>query len=184
MINSEKFKEIKRISIALDPDMFNRLKELARNRGQTISQIVRSAIMDILESEFRGNSRELNIYADFLSAGEHVIVSAELWVEMLRELENSASNRFWESVEDEGYRRGLYYKSIGLNSLRDILNHLKYKNWFRLKITKNCYMLILVTSNVRKFLMKYLTGILKALRASVEISEFERYILIMEDKSS
>lgn len=172
--------EVKRISVALDTETFGALKEMANRRKQTISQVVRNAITMQFESEVKEIPEEVEVYIDFLSGGEHVIVSVELWALTLVALEKYASNEFWDDVELEGYRRGLYYKNIGLDNLRDMLDHLKHKNWFRLKVNKNCYTLTLTTSTARKFVSVFINGILKALEVSVEIKEFERNLLIIE----
>jgi len=174
--------EVKRISVALDRDTYKALREIANKKKQTISQVVRNSIAMQFESDIKEVPKEVEVYVDFLSGGEHVILSVSLWALMLETLEKHASSEYWDEVELEGYRRGLYYKSIGFDNLRDILDHLKHKNWFRLKINKNCYTLTLTTSAARKFVSAFISGVLKALDASVDIKEFERNLLIIEKK--
>ncbi len=99
---------------------------------------------------------------------------------MLEELNKTASSDFWEIAEMEGYRRGIYYKSVGLESLGDILKHIQHINWFKLKVNKNCYTLTLATSSTRKLIIKFLSGIFRALNINPEINEFQRSLLIVE----
>ncbi len=67
-----------RISVALNPETFSMLRELSNRKRQTISHVVRTAIRTQFESEVRERHPEAEIYADFLSSREHVIVGVEL----------------------------------------------------------------------------------------------------------
>ncbi|RLI89015.1 MAG: CopG family transcriptional regulator [Archaeoglobales archaeon] len=173
-------REIRRISVALDPETFRMLREISNRKKQTISHIVRTAIRTQYESELWERHPEAEVYVDFLSGGENVILSLELWDAMLEELNEKASNEFWEIAEREGYKRGVYYKSIGLGNLQDILKHIQHKNWFKVKVDKNCYTLTLIASSARKLVTKFLGGLFKALNIDAEVIEFQRSLLIIE----
>ncbi len=175
---------IRRISVALDPETFRALRELTKKRGQTISQVVRSSIMMAYQSELEDTPslKELVIYAELLHGGDHVILDIELWDAMLNEIEKSNSEEFWKLTEEEGYRHGIYFKSIDLTDLREILKYTEYKNWFKLKISSGCYTLVLPIPHSKNFIKAFLRGLFKALDISVDIIEAPRTLLLVERK--
>ncbi len=174
----------RRISVALDPETFRALRELTKKRGQTISQVVRSSIMMAYQSELEDTPslKELAIYAELLHGGDHVIIDIELWDAMLNEIEKYGSDEFWKLTEEEGYRHGIYFRSIELTDLREILKYTEYKNWFKLKISSGCYTLVLPTPHSKNFIKAFLRGLFRALDISVDIVEAPRTLLLVEKK--
>jgi len=175
---------IKRISVALDPETFDALYSIIKRRRQTISEVVRSAIMHYYEKESRGYSdiENLEICAELLAGGGHVVVDLELWIAMLNELNDKASEEFWRTTRKEGYRHGIYYKNVGITNLEDVLRHSQVKNWYKLRAEKNCYLLIFSAQAIRNFLRTYLEGLFEALSVDVDITEGMRSFMITERK--
>jgi len=185
MKNFEKDSErIKRISVALDTETFDTLYQIVKKRRQTISEIVRSAIIHYSESESKGypNIENLELCAELLAGGGHVVVDLELWIAMLNELNEKASEQFWEVTRKEGHKHGVYYKNVGVTELEDVLRHSQVKNWYTLRAEKNCYLLIFSAQAIRNFLKTYLEGMFDALDVDVDITEGMRSFIITERK--
>ena len=100
---------------------------------------------------------------------------------MLNEIDKG-SDKFWKLTEEEGYRHGIYFKSIDLTDLREILKYTEYKNWFKLKISSGCYTLVLPIPHSKKFIKAFLRCPFKALNISVDIIEAPRTLLLVEKK--
>lgn len=171
---------LRRISVGLDPETWSMLEELVTMRKQSISQIVRNAITMLFESETKEKPQQLETWAELLSGGEHVILDVGLWAAMLDELE--ASNRFWKIVDEEGYRHGLFFKSIGFKHLEDILEHQQHKNWYRYRIKKNCCVLMPTSSNAMEFITRFLGKILQEMNISAKFEKSSKSLMIIEEK--
>jgi len=172
---------LRRISVALDPETCRILKELTETKKQPISQIVRSAITMVFESEIKGKNLPMEAWAELLSGGEHIILDVDMWSEMLDELETS--EKFWEVVDREANRHGVYFKSIGLKNLEDILKHQQYKNWYRLKIKKKCCVLIPTSSSAMNLIIRFLDKVFEVVGVSAKFDKSSRSLMIIEEKS-
>ena len=129
----------------------------------TASEIIRRAITTYFELE---NARMkitpdvTKIYTDFLSDGEHMIVDIEHWTAIWEELNEKASDRFWEIIKKSGYEHGMQYRDKGLTDVYDILRYMEVGNYFRIKIDgEGRYTLILSTHTEQRFLKTFLENL-------------------------
>ncbi|AEA46178.1 ribbon-helix-helix protein, CopG family [Archaeoglobus veneficus] len=175
--------KLKRISVAVDSDTDRILRILAKKENKTISEIIRNAIS--VYSEFDKDKEKgvspgkTKIYAELLAGREHVIVDIELWVAMLDELNETASEKFWEIVEKIGYEHGIQYRMKGLYSLQDVLTHMENENWFRVKADEGIYTLILSARSEQRILRTFFKGLLRALNIDAEMVEGLRKLIIV-----
>ena len=179
--------KLKRISVAVDAETDDKLREIAKKENKTVSEIIRKAITVYSEFDLEKNipPEKTKIYAELLYGREHVIVDIELWVAMLDELNKSASDEFWQMVEKIGYEHGIQYRMKGITNILKVFGHMENENLFRIKTTGNVYTLILSTRSEQKILKSFFKGMLKALDVKAEIVEGLRklIIVIQEDDS-
>jgi len=163
---------IKRISVLLDSKSFEALNKLMNEKHLKISDVVRLSIMNYYNQEMGGKNVEgLSKYAQYLSDGSHLILDIELFASLLSSIDTK-SESFWKNVEMEGHKHGVYYRSIGLTDIEEILRQKEVKNWFKIrKESDECFLLILPSSEVQKFMKHFLIGLSTALDASLEIKE-------------
>ncbi|MFP3945448.1 MAG: ribbon-helix-helix protein, CopG family [Archaeoglobaceae archaeon] len=178
---TRKSNDIRRISVALDDDTYNLLKELAEERNATVSDIVRSAISSYHELN---TDRDIDVdqlirYGELLYGGENVIVDIEMWSCILDELNENGSEEIWEQIEKIGAEYGMQYKNMGLVDVKETLDYLEIGNWYKLKTNgdKGCT-LILRTQNEEKLLKIFLENMFEAQDVPVDIMEGLRKLII------
>ena len=179
-------KKTLRTSIALDRKTTEMLQILVKKKNTTASEIIRRAITTYFELE---NARMkitpdvTKIYTDFLSDGEHMIVDIEHWTAIWEELNEKASDRFWEIIKKSGYEHGMQYRDKGLTDVYDILRYMEVGNYFRIKIDgEGRYTLILSTHTEQRFLKTFLENLFKAQGLDVTIQEGYGKLRIIEGK--
>ncbi len=173
--------KVDRVSVAVDNNLLQSLKSLAEKEGMTVSEVIRNAISTYIKLEGSNASiDEIKLYSDLLSGREHVILDTEIWITVLDELNEKASDEFWESIRKIGYEHGIEFKFRGCGSLEEALRLLDVKNLFRVKSEKNVHTLVLTARNETKFMKEFLTGLCEALGVEVEFVEGIRKLVVIE----
>ncbi|MEM0350926.1 MAG: ribbon-helix-helix protein, CopG family [Archaeoglobaceae archaeon] len=172
--------KMKRLTVSLDDDTIAKLEQLARKDNRSLSEIVRSAI----SSYYELNQREAIIvdfdrFIELIASREHVAVDIGLWIAIMDEINEKASDSFWEIVEKVGSEYGLQFKEMGLKDLRSVLKFLETTNWFKVRmISDSTYSLVLTARSEVKLIKKFLEGLLKSMSLKAEISEGLRKVMI------
>ncbi len=173
---------LKRISVLLDEKTLNALIKLMNKKHLKISDVVRLSIMHYSRHELGDKSEleDLEKYAQYLTDGSHLIVDIEILTLLLSEANGKKPDSFWKDVEMDGARHGIYYKSIGIEDVEEILKQMEIKNWFRLRLEPGgCYFLILPGPEIQKFLKHFLKGLFEAMDMKLEIKEIGTRNLII-----
>jgi DNA-binding Lrp family transcriptional regulator len=175
---------LKRISVLLDERTLNALIKLVNKKHLKISDVVRLSIMYYSQHELgdRSGLEDLEKYAHYLTDGSHLIVDIEMLTSLLSETNEKKPDSFWKDIETDGHRHGVYYKSVGIEDLEEILKQMEIKNWFKLRLEPGgCYFLILPSPEIQKFLKHFLRGLFEALDMKLEIKEIGTRNLIIRE---
>ena len=181
----DKNEALKRISVLLDSRTLDALNKITSRKHLKISDVVRLSILHYSKHELEEtpNQEDLSKFAKFLD-GSHLVVDIELLSSLISEIERSKCDTLWSAIEIDGQRHGLYYKSIGVNEVEEILKQKEIKNWFKLRIeSDNSYLLILPAPEFQKFLMYFLKGLFEAMELKVEIKQIGTRNLFIRDLS-
>ncbi|RLI84449.1 CopG family transcriptional regulator [Archaeoglobales archaeon] len=173
--------KLRRLSVAMDEETNKILEELVHKENRTASEIIRHAINQYYH--FRDISPEsIKIYSELLYGREYIILDIELWIAMLDELNEKASDRFWENVRRLAEAHSWQIRNKGFKDLVEVMRYLEYENLFRVKLNgdKNVT-LVLSSRNEQKFLKIYLESLLDNLGYRVKIIEGLRKIMITEE---
>ncbi len=168
----EKNNNFKRISVLLDGRALDALNKLMVKKHLKISDVVRLSILHYFQQEIGGKKNLENVekFAQFLSDGSHLIIDIEMLASLLSEAKKM--DDFWKVIETEGYRHGIYFKSIGIKDLEEVLKQKESKNWFKLRVEADgCYILSLPASEIQKLMKHFLKGLANAMGIKLEIKE-------------
>ena len=175
---------LRRVSVAMDKNVNKILEELANKENKTISEIIRKAIITyskLNEDDHRVDINKIKAYDELLRGREHIILDLEVWIAVLDELNEKASEEFWKIVGEIGYSQGISFVHRGFKRVCDVLRYLEFKNMFRVgKTGKGCNVLILTSRNEQKFVRIFLENVFKAMGIEVELIEGLRKITIYE----
>ncbi len=164
----------------LDKKTFEALNKLMQRKHLKISDVVRLSIMHYFQHEIgeKSNLDELEKIAQQLTDGSHLVIDIETLIALLKEADNK--NRFWEIAERDGFKQGVYYKSIGIDDFIEILKQMEIKNWFKLRLeSENCYLLILPAPELQSYIKHFINGLSTALSINVKVKEIgERWLLL------
>ena len=178
--------KLKRVSVAIDDETSSILEELANKENKTVSEIIREAIVLYSKlgdgEENRIDINKIKAYDELLSGREHIILDLEVWIAVLDELNEKASEEFWKIVGEIGRAHGIQFKIKGVNNIHDVLKYLELENLFRVKVGEGYFTLILTSRNGQKFVRIFLENVFKAMGIKVELIEGLRKITII-DKS-
>lgn len=177
--------KFKRISVLLDKKTFEALNKLIQRKHLKISDVVRLSIMHYFQHEIgeKSNLDELEKIARQLTDGSHIVVDLETFIALLKRANDKNLDGFWEIAEKDGFKQGVYYKSIGIDDFVEILKQMEVKNWFKFRMeSENCYFLILPAPELQKFLKHFIKGLSEALAIKVKVKEIgERNLIIRVD---
>ncbi len=177
--------KLRRISVAVDDDTINMLTNLASKENKTISEIIRESILMYSELERVDEKIDLNkikTYENLLGCRDHVILDLEVWIAILDELNEKASDDFWNTIANVGYTHGLHFKIGGTDSPQDILKSLELENLFEVKVEDGCFTLILASRNEQKFAKIFLENLFRGIGLEVDILEGLRKLTIVQRK--
>ena len=175
----EKSDTLKRISVLLDEKTFDALNKLMNKKHLKISDVVRLSIMHYSQYELGDKSsiKDLEKFAQYLSDGSHVIMDIEILTSLFHGM--GKDENFLKAAEMDGHRHGVYYKSVGIEDVEEILKQMEIKNWFKLRVESGCYILILPAPEIQAFLKRFLEGLFETMGISVEVKEIGARNLIV-----
>ncbi len=179
---SEK-KMFRRVSVLIDGKTLEALNTLMKKKHLRISDVIRLSIMHYFQHEIGGKSDlgELEKIVQQLADGSHLVTDLETLISLLKELKLTGnSERLQEIAERDGFKEGLYYKSIGINDFVEILKQMELKNWLKLRTeSNNCCLLILPAPELQEYLSHFIKGISRAFDMRVKIEKIgERNIVL------
>jgi len=131
---------MKRLTVSLDDETIRKLEILAKKDNRSLSELVRAAVTsyyDLIQKEAK--PEHFGEFLDLLTSREHVAVDLGLWVAITDELNEKASDNFWNLVKKVGEEYGIQFRERGINNLSEVLRFLKLENWAKVK-------------NIRKYL--------------------------------
>ncbi len=171
---------MKRLTVSLDDETIRKLETLAKKDNRSLSELVRAAITSYYEIvQKEAKPERFGEFLDLLTSREHVAVDLGLWVAITDELNERASDNFWNLVRKVGEEYGIQFKERGLNNLSEMLRFLELENWVKVReISENIYTLILVGRNETKLVRYFLEGLFSAVGIKAEISEGLRKLFI------
>jgi hypothetical protein len=173
--------KLRRLSVAIDEDTNSILEELVERENRTASEIIRQAITQYYQLK-DVHPESIKIYSDLLYGREYIILDIELWIAMLDELNEKASEKFWENVKSIAEAHSWQIRNKGFKSLVDVMRFLEHENLFRVKMNGDkSITLVLSSRNEQKFVRLYLQTLLDKLGYKVKIVEGLRKILISEE---
>jgi hypothetical protein len=172
--------KLKRLSVAIDESTNRMLEELAKSESRTVSEIIRNAISQyyILKDV---SPEGIKFYSELLYGREYIILDIELWIAILDELNEKASEKFWSIVSEIAEAHSWQIGSKGLKSLFDVMKYLERYNLFRVKTDGKNIILILSSRNEQKFIKTYIQTLLKNLGINVRIAEGLRKLYISQE---
>lgn len=172
--------KMKRLTVSLDDETIRKLEILAKKDNRSLSELVRVAVTSYYEIVQKETKPEhFGEFLDLLTSREHVAVDLGLWVAITDELNERASDNFWNLVRKVGEEYGIQFKERGIKNLSEMFRLLELENWAKVKeISENIYTLILVGRNETKLVRSFLEGLFNALNIDAEISEGLRKLFV------
>ncbi|NHW88646.1 MAG: CopG family transcriptional regulator [Archaeoglobales archaeon] len=171
---------MKRLTVSLDDETIRKLEILAKKDNRSLSELVRAAVTsyyDLIQKEAK--PEHFGEFLDLLTSREHVAVDLGLWVAITDELNEKASDNFWNLVKKVGEEYGIQFRERGINNLSEALRFLELENWAKVKeVSSNIYTLILVGRNETKLVRSFLEGLFSAMNINAEMSEGLRKLFV------
>ncbi|WP_202320287.1 ribbon-helix-helix domain-containing protein [Archaeoglobus neptunius] len=171
----------KRISAAVNTELFRKLKETSKKEDKPVSEVLREALELYFALSSSGLTlKDVEVYCNFISGGENIILDTETWIMILAELNKCASESFWEEIRQIGREYGAEFKVRGVVELKDVLEHLAAKRLYNVKSEGKIHTLILATRPEQRFLKEFILGICEELGIRVDIIEGIRKLIVTE----
>jgi hypothetical protein len=172
---------LKRLSVAIDEDTNRVLEELAKSENRTVSEIIRNAIGQyyILKDV---SPEGIKFYSELMYGREYIVLDIELWIAILDELNEKASEDFWTVVSEIAEAHSWQIGNKGLNSLYEVMKYLERYNLFRVKTDGKNIILILSSRNEQRFIKTYVQSLLRNLGIKVRIAEGLRKLYLTEEE--
>ncbi|ADC64305.1 CopG domain protein DNA-binding domain protein [Ferroglobus placidus DSM 10642] len=158
-----------RVTIALDKDTVEMLKNLRKKLDQSQSEIIRNALK-FYHSLQDYDLEKIKIYVEMLSEGEHVILDIDHWIAFLKFIESHPKkDDFWEFHRKVAKSHAEQFKDM---SFEEILRRLEACNFFRLnKTSEKEYTLIFGNEETKFFVKTFLEEIFGEINVKVRIGE-------------
>ncbi|MFW9899642.1 MAG: ribbon-helix-helix protein, CopG family [Candidatus Thorarchaeota archaeon] len=172
--------KINRITIALDEETDNVLKELKDGSNKSQSELIRKSIKfyhqfkKVFNHSKNGAAKRVNTYMDLLSNGEHIILDIDHYLSFLRFIENSPdSDRFWEINKTIGKAHAEEFsQELDLATVQKVVERLEACNFFKMvKDSSNRFTLLLGSDIQKKFIKSFLEEIFKGMGFKAQIKE-------------
>ncbi len=164
----------KRISVSVDEQTLEILKELDSEEDISRSELLRRAVKFYHGTrKFREYGTErLDTYLDLLSEGEHVVLDIDRWLLFLDMLDSiPEKEEFWKKSEKiaESHAEQL---SSRVQTPSDLLERLAACNFFRLsKTSDEEFTLIVNSEKSRRFVKRLLEDFSQSMGFDLEIQE-------------
>ncbi|MEM0492510.1 MAG: CopG family transcriptional regulator [Candidatus Thermoplasmatota archaeon] len=171
-----------RLSVSLNDKSFEIIQKYLSKYNTSQADIIRRAlqILDIME-EATDKSPMENIltYIDYLANKEHIILDIVHWKLIFHELNQHASDNFWDALYKTGDNHRREYFDKGIREVKQILRYVEKTNWYTLKEeTKNSFTLILSVAESSRFIKTFFEGFFSKYPQKVEIIEEDMKIRI------
>jgi hypothetical protein len=171
---------MERLSISLDDESIAIIEKYLE-KYQSKANLLRSALQCLKTSEEIQEQAPFGLirtYINFLAKMEHVVIDIAHWEAMLSEI-GEGSEDFWNEVRKIGEEHLKEFYDKGLREVRQILEYIEKKNWYKLNMdSESSFTLILTVSESKIFVKTFLEGIFKRYPKKVEISEQHKKIRI------
>ncbi len=159
-----------RITIAFDEETARIFKEL-KLQNVSQSEVIRKALrFYYLFRDFeKYDLKRLRVYIEMLSEGEHVILDLDHLVSFLRLIEkHPRKEEFWEIHREIARSHAEQFRGMNVEQM---LKRLEICNFFRLGKSREDYILVFGSEDVKKFMRVFLEELLKELNKYIEIKE-------------
>ena len=165
-------KNLNRITVAIDDDLFKKLKEIKERENISINKIVKNAINFYLKYKDVGYVDKIDIYFDMLLKGEHIILDIDHWLVILKLLKKyNAMKEFLEEHKKIAIAHGEQLKEK-LRDAEDFFKRLETCNFFKyIKDRENVYTLVLNHEEYKEFVKILVEEVLKHMGYNIRIKE-------------
>jgi len=164
---------IERLSISMDPETKEKLEEIRRRKGKSVSETIRDLInfgYEVMRSDI--DIESLTAWIDYLAKRQHMILDIEHWRVIFSEIEKIENEEFWRQMEEIGLSHAIQYKMKGLDTVEKILRYVEKANWYEIKDEGNgIYTLILNDFKIKKFVRVFLEKVFEGQGLKAEIRE-------------
>ena len=172
---------MERLSVSLDDESLAIIgKYLEKYKGSK-ANLLRKALQCLRlteETQEKAPFEFIRAYIDFLAKMEHVVVDISHWKAIFSEI-GEGSETFWNEVFKIGEEHLKEFYDKGLREIKQILEHIEKKNWYKLNVdSEYSYTLILTVSEAGRFIKTFLEGIFKNYPRKLELCEEHKKIRI------
>jgi len=165
---------MERLSVSLSEDSIQLINHLQAERQGSKADVIRRALHSLVileEMKKKAPLEDIKAYLEYLSSMEHLIVDIAHWKAMLCEIAEG-SDQFWRDIYTTGVAHKKEFDDKGITSIREILEHIEKKNWYKLNVdSEKSYTLILNVSASSTFVKSFFEGVFSTLVDKIEISE-------------
>ncbi|TFG01240.1 MAG: CopG family transcriptional regulator [Promethearchaeota archaeon] len=182
-----------RITIALDDNTYNLLKELEQESVSSRSELIRTAIKfyhkfkNVFGSSNNGVETRLNTYLELLSHGEHIILDVDHYLSFLKFIENSSDKEKFSDINKSIGKAHAEEFSEGLeiSTVQKVVERLEACNFFKIvQDSSNRYTLLLGSDIQKNFIKTFLEEVLSGMGFKIQIKEgFSKLKIILNNSS-
>lgn len=169
-----------RVTIALDDECYDLLKEMKKGKNISQSEIFRKALKffddygDLFEKH-HNLGEKLTIYLDMLTDGEHIILDVDHYLSILKYIKESPQSpeleEFWEAHIKIGKNHAEQFKG-NIKSFDAVVKRLETCNFFKLiKESSTRYTLLLGSNIPKEFMKSFLLEVMNGMGFNIEIKE-------------
>lgn len=169
-----------RVTIALDDNTFELLKELKEESSNSQSEILRRSIRfyhefkKVIGPDKNNTMQRMLTYMDLLSHGEHVILDVDHYLSFLKFIEESPNREnFWTVNKSIGKAHAEEFSQhFNFPTIENIIERLEICNFFKIvKDSPNRYTLLLGSDIQKNFIKSFLKEIFQEMGFDVKIKE-------------
>ncbi|ADC64580.1 hypothetical protein Ferp_0403 [Ferroglobus placidus DSM 10642] len=189
-------KYYKRVTVALEENEWEDVKELSDMLGKSLSKIIREAVQiysqivrrSILNSSSLHEFDKLDLerlynWIPAMADNQHIIIDNEHWrllFEAIERIEDQTIlNKFYEKVRNSGVAHGFEFFYEGYNTPLKILKRLEFGGWgYVLKKDDETYVFVIKSGIGSKFVEYFLRGVFESQNISAAITRGEGKLII------
>lgn len=189
-------KYYRRVTVALEEDEWENVRELSDVLGKSLNRVIREAVQiysQIVRQSIL-NSSSLNGFSTLdlerlynwilaMVDNQHIIIDNEHWrlfFETIERIEDqNILNKFYEKVRNSGIAHGFEFLYEGYNTPLKILKRLEFGGWgYLLKKDERTFVFVIKSGIGSKFVENFLRGIFESQNISAEITRGEGKLII------
>ena len=170
-------KGIERVTIALDEETAEVLKNLKDNSNRSQSEIFRKALKfyekyNYLFSEDSKLNEKIDAYLDLLSDGEHIIIDVDHYLSILKFIDSAPNkDEFWAEHRQIGKQHAEQFKD-DIKTFEDVVTRLETCNLFKIIQESSSRFTLLLGSDISKnFIKTLLEEIFNGMGIKADIKE-------------